>query len=146
MSFVACNLDWNVRPDPVDGGTIVGRDASDERSSGGRDAGADGPSMVTDADTGVGVDCAALTAELDDRRKTARRCSFQVGECLESVKDACDCDVVIGRSGSAETSAYASSVARLKESGCPLGCGACPATTPRNCLSKATGVIECFPP
>jgi hypothetical protein len=141
--LTGCTLDWAVRPDPpfVDGGVDAGPDTVAPS-----DANAPADATVTDSDATPSVDCAALRSKVDTARKTARTCTLTIGECQQTVKNECDCDVVIRQVGSSQATAYVNAVRELLDSGCPTGCtGAlCPSTTGRNCLQNPSGP-ECYP-
>ncbi len=91
------------------------------------------------------ADCDALRAEVEAKRKAARRCVLASGQCTEIVKDQCDCDVVIAIPGSAAVATYEAAVTAFESSGCARGCAqTCAATTPRNCLQNGADVL-CVP-
>ncbi len=138
--FVACTLDWQVRPDP--GTTPPDLDASTEASASTEaDAAAPAPA---DAEAGTSTDCTALRAEAAAVLQAARKCGFAVGECQPTVKDDCNCDVVVARADGADTNAYRAKVERMKAE-CPRACGSCPSVASRACLQKGNGQIECYP-
>jgi hypothetical protein len=149
LAFLACSLDWQVRSDP--GAQPSPPDAANERGEDHfvpvpvEDAG-DAAVIPVDADSDADASdrCAALQAELLAQLNKARACSFLTGECQLTVKDQCNCDVVVANPDASATTDFRSSVAQLKAE-CSLACGTCPSTTGRACLAKGTK-IECYPP
>jgi hypothetical protein len=145
LLLAGCSLDFTVRPQPVEGGvpTDAGPDA-DAPLDAAPDVIDAGPDVEVDANDS-GPDCLALADEVDSKRDAARACTLAAGHCQQTVKNQCDCDVVIAVPGSADVIKYQEAVDRLVKSGCPLGCpGVCPMTTPRNCLQNGT-LVRCSP-
>ena len=147
ISFGAgCSLDFTVRSQPADGGSAPdANDASDANPS--EDAGSDVAVVDATPDADAAADCTALALEVETNLKNARACVLASGQCMTTVKDQCNCDVVIAVAGSASVAIYEASVTDYKASGCALGCSdaGCPSTGSRNCLQKG-GIVECFPP
>lgn len=142
--LAACGWDWRVRADDTPDEAGVAGEAGAE--TGPRvDAGADVTS-ARDAEAGLpAVDCRALAEDVDRTRKDARACELGKGQCLSTVKDQCDCKVVVAVPGSAKVIAYEQAVAALRASGCALGCASsCPASSPSNCLQQPTEIV-CVP-
>ena len=138
-----CSLDFTVRPDPGDASADGATDVLVERV---QDALAEGDA-VQDGDA-PSVDCQALRDEVEAKLKSARACTLASGHCQSTIKDQCECDVVIATPGSTAAGAYADAVARLKNTTCERGCSpspGCPLTTNRNCLQKGA-IVECYPP
>lgn len=136
----ACALDWDVRPDPgtgVDSGATEAGDAATDSATG------DAPS---DAPAGDAADCAALLADVTTKRTLARSCQLASGHCTTSVKDECDCDVVVKLAVDSKTDAYLAAVAAYRVA-CTPSCAACPQLPPSGswaCLQSGS-VVECFP-
>ncbi|MDB4993969.1 MAG: hypothetical protein JWM74_1401 [Myxococcaceae bacterium] len=130
------------------------------------DAGADAASGDASADAGIHdaaldsapVDaaldasdagpCAALHDDVVLKRKKARECNLGTsGQCSTTVKDECNCDVVIRNATSAETNAYKAAVSALTTK-CAVDCSAaCPQIgLPASwaCLNNS-GDIRCTP-
>lgn len=136
-AFVACTLDWQVRPDPAPAAE-AGTDAQTQG-----DGGADAASPI-DAAPGSDAECATLAADVDAKKAKARVCTLTPGECQQTVKDACDCDVVVTNTGASSTSAYLAAVAAFKAK-CKASCpNTCPPTLGRNCIQSISG-IACYP-
>lgn len=141
----ACAHDWSVRAD-VDAAAVPTDDGGPSPvEAGPSDASVDARGDAPSGDGATSPDCTALGIDLGAKRKAARSCQLGQGQCLSTVKDQCDCDVVIATSGSPQTIAYLSAVTALKASGCERGCASqCAPTTPRNCLQQPTE-ITCVP-
>jgi hypothetical protein len=146
-TFVACSLDWKVRPDPGDGGgpetsrpdVIVG------------DTGVDAPGDAPD-ETSVDPDaggCGALRADIAPAKASAKACALASGQCKATVNDECGCPVIVKMAGSAESTAYASAVATFTgKCGKPADCAACPALgleATWACLQPGTPAPLCQP-
>lgn len=142
-AVTACSLDFTVRPDPGDAGAPFEAGAADGEA---RDATSDAEAPETGGpDADAGPDCTALANDVDAKRKAARACTLASGHCTTTVKNQCDCDVVVAVAGSAAVAAYQAAVEAFKSSGCFLGCtGSCAATTSKNCLQNGSDVL-CFP-
>jgi hypothetical protein len=138
-ALVACTLDWEVRPDPApvaEAGADVVAPATE--------AGADVMTPVVDAAPGKDADCTTLAADVEDKKAKARVCTLAPGECQQTVKDACDCDVVVTNAGASATSDYVAAVAAFKAK-CKATCKpTCPPTFGHACLQSGVK-IECYP-
>ncbi|MBS2016380.1 MAG: hypothetical protein JST00_26080 [Deltaproteobacteria bacterium] len=138
----ACTLDWEVRPDPG----VPSEAASPDVAT---DAGADAatPDAPLDATEDDGAACAALLANVTSARAAARSCQLgQAGQCTSTVKDECDCNVVVRLASDPKTDAFVAAVASYRVS-CSPSCAACPQEKPPAtwaCLQSGS-VIECFP-
>lgn len=143
--MAGCSLDFTVRPQPADGGSSpeagADADAGDRPNDAGTGEAGDGSPLDADA----AVDCDALELEVKAKLDAARACTLASGHCTTTVKDQCNCDVVIAVTGSPAASDYEAAVTKYKASTCALGCGTCPSTANRNCLQKG-GIVECYPP
>ena len=145
---LACSLDWAVRLDDVDASRPEDGGPEDNTPQDGSIDAEREDAPANDADATITVECVALYDQLDAALKNARQCvTLGVSECQQTVKDVCDCDVVVRQVGSSQAKDYEKTVAKLRDSGCPTGCtGAlCPSTNGRGCLSKPSG-FECYPP
>lgn len=141
----ACAHDWSVRADADAGATPIDDGGPVPIEAGPSDAGIDAAVDANPGDGATSPDCTALAIDLGAKRKAARACQLGQGQCLSTLKDQCDCDVVIAVPGSSSAIAYASAVTGFKASGCPKGCASqCAATTPRNCLQQGADVT-CVP-
>lgn len=141
----ACAHDWTVRADGDAGPSAIDDGGPLPVEAGPTDAGIDVAVDATPGDGATGPDCTALANDLGAKRKAARVCQLGQGQCLSTVKDQCDCDVVIAASGSPAAIAYVSAVNAFKASGCEKGCAQqCASTTPRNCLQQGADVT-CVP-
>ncbi len=138
--FVACTLDWDVRPDPApaqDGAPGV-RDApsADVEAAVNRDA----SPPVPDAS-----ECPALSADVVKTLAAARTCTFQVGECEATVKNECKCDVVIAQPDAQATTNYVGAVTALLKAGCSPACKPCGSTVGRACIAQGGPMAACYP-
>jgi len=143
--LAACSLDWDVRPDPGDTSTDAASDAAPE---GGARADASGPLDAAPKDgASDATDCTALAADVARTRPRARACQLaQTGQCKTTVKDECNCDVVVRLPSSPETDAYVAAVAAFTAS-CTAACAACPQLVPSaswGCVQNPVAV-ECYP-
>lgn len=139
-TLFACALDWDVRPDPGTGADSAGPDANDATTD---SATAD---ATNDAPVGDGADCAGLLADVAAKKPVARACQLASGQCTTSVKDECDCDVVVALASGPKTDAYVAAIAAYRAA-CTPSCAACPQLPPSGswaCLQSG-GVVECFP-
>lgn len=150
IAFMAgCSLDFTVRPDPADGGSPQdgGPDANQPDGDSGGDVTVADAGDASSADVDAAVDCKGLADDVDAKLKAARTCVLASGQCTTTLKNQCDCDVVIASNGSTQASSYQDAVAKFKSSGCVLGCtGTCASTANRNCLQGGGGDTLCFPP
>lgn len=147
----ACGLDWTVRDDPGDGPRPESSRPDVVVIDGGPDGPADGPdTSLPDANPCVGLGEDVATARLK-----AKECAFgTAGQCTTTVKDECDCPVVVRASGSTQNTTYAKAIADLlakcpKPKACDSLCPVLPAPASWACLVKpadAGGGAECFPP
>jgi hypothetical protein len=147
LAPVACSLDWAVRADP--GEAPIAEGGADVTSESGDDDGGDASAPdAAEPDTGA---CEALAADLSARKDKARECQIaQSGQCTTTVDDECGCQIIVRTAGSAETTAYTSSVATFL-----AACGAPPAAScacPQlglpaswGCLAK-DATFACRPP
>ena len=141
----ACSLDWTVRADPADGAALDSSGPDGAVGETGSDAPADAPG---DSAIDAGP-CSTLAADVAKARAKAKECQLgTAGQCTTTVKDECDCDVVVRAASSVEDAAYATAIAALIVAcGKPAACGACkqlglPASWA--CLRPAS-VTECLP-
>lgn len=139
--FNACTLQWDVRPDPGD--AAAPNDGGPDRPD---TADAMGVDVAPVPDAEAGPDCAALATAAREARALAKSCMLSMGQCTMSVKDECDCDVVVRSTSSQNTTDYLAAVAAWK-SACKPPCTGCPQLTPPAswaCLQ--TGAMpECKP-
>lgn len=146
LILVGCTLDWTVRPDPaapVDASVadahadVTNRPDADDDDTTTPDAG--------DSGVDAAVDCDALTADVAAKKKSAQACSFQPGECSDTVDDACGCEVSVAKASASATTAYSAAVTTLEAHPECLTCAACPAHIAGTCLQNAATTIACQP-
>ena len=141
----ACTLDWRVRPDPGDG--AAAESSRPDVTVG--DAGLDGPADAPGDSEPDADPCAVLREDVAKARSKAKECKLgTAGQCTTTVKDECDCDVVVRAAGSTENSAYANAVAALVGAcGKPATCGSCKQLgVPASWACLVNGVpTECVP-
>jgi len=139
---VACALDWDVRPDPGTSPDVLVPDAATDAT--GTDAtGTDAETDATETDAGQ---CEPLLADVTAKRTLARACQLASGQCTTTVKDECDCDVVVALATGSKTDDYTAAVAAYRAS-CTPSCAACPQLgVPGSwfCLQSG-GEIRCAP-
>jgi hypothetical protein len=143
-AMMACSLDWAVRSDPG-ASPESGGDVADARSGDDSDAAtsSDAPMLVDSAY------CMALAAEVARTKTKARECQLVVaGQCTTSVKDECECDVVVRFAGAVATTDYANAIGALRAA-CEksLACKPCPQLPLMGswkCLQQGLPV-ECYP-
>ena len=138
-----CSLDFTVRPDPGDAGSPPA-DAGDAAIDSSPPVDASDADAVIVADADGGPDCDALAKEVAAKRDAARKCTLASGQCMSTVKDQCECDVVIAVGGSPAAASFEEAAKRYKTSGCTLGCSTCTTPTNKNCLQTGSDV-SCFP-
>ena len=122
-----CSLGWEVRPDPGAPDTSVPDvGVSDTATDGATDAPDD---VVADGDATDADPCDGLRPSLAKARADAKKCAFpSVTQCKVTVKDECDCDVIVATAASSETTAYGEAVAKFLGASCPhVPACACPA-------------------
>lgn len=138
----ACTLDWEVRPDPGTSPEAASPDVAADASSEGSASDAS-----VDANDDGGAPCDALLANVAAARTAARACQLgQAGQCTSTVKDECDCNVVVRLATDAKTDAFVAAVTAYRAS-CSPSCAACPQEKPPAtwaCLQSGS-LIECFP-
>lgn len=137
----ACALDWDVRPDPGTNPDVLVPEAATEAAT---DApAADAETDATPADAG---ECEALLADVGAKKLLARGCQLASGQCTTTVKDECECDVVVALPSGSKTDVYVAAVAAYRAS-CTPSCAACPqlgVSTSWACLQSG-GEIRCVP-
>ena len=140
--FWGCTLDWTVRGDVVPGSSSGSPEASSEAARPLGDA-SDTEAETPDAEAGA---CTTLTTTLVDARKRARECTTvgPLTECQVTVKDECDCDVVVRLLGVPRTTELQNAVKAFVDAGCSKACPLCKPTTGKSCLANG-GPLECYP-
>ena len=111
--LAGCGYDWTIGPVDAgaDGAELDGRAADDAAS---------------DTQSGDGAkSCAAIHADVDNARAAAKHCTSMPTDCATSMKDQCGCILFIAQPSSSATTSYLQAISAFKDSGCPLGCGAC---------------------
>lgn len=139
LGFSGCDLDWTTRLDPV---TTVESGAPDRQSDGAplAEASTIDEASTSDVTTPDASSCAALKADVDNKKKAARRCQFGGGGCvLATLKDICNCDVRVENPSDARASSFVNAVKAFNESGCDPKCGQCIVVGVSQCLSQADG-------
>lgn len=138
----ACTLDWDVRPDPglsTDGAATDAIEAAND--------GTTTTDALNDAPPIDAADCAGLEADVVAKKPLARACQLgQSGQCTTTVKDECNCDVVVRFASDPNTDAYVAAIAAYRAS-CTPSCQACPQLSPPAswaCLQSGS-VIACVP-
>ena len=135
-----CSLSWEVRPDPGDGSAAPETSLPDVHVP---DTGLDAPDDVaTDVDVPDADPCDGLRAALVRAKANAKKCAFPSStQCKVTVKDECDCDVIVATAASSETTSYSDAVAAFLGASCahvpacePL-CPALGAMTAWSCVS-----------
>jgi hypothetical protein len=109
--MAACGLDWTVRSNPDDA-SPVGEGGPDVVAD--TQLGVDVADATTEMDAPLSPDaqaCAVLAADVAAKKKKARECQFgAAGQCTTTVKDECDCDVIIRLQASTPTTDYTKAV------------------------------------
>lgn len=137
----ACALDWDVRPDPGTGPDVITPGTSAEAGPDATESDA-----ATDGTTAEASDCEPLLASVASAKALARSCQLASGQCTTTVKDECDCDVVVALASSPKTDDYLAAVAAYRAS-CTPACAACPQLgVPGTWLCLQSGAeIRCSP-
>ncbi len=121
-----CSLGWEVRPDPGEAGAPDTSVLDVALTESGTDAPGDVGADVVEADADP---CAARRAAVAKARAGARKCTFpSATQCKVTVKDECDCDVIVASAASAETTLYSEAVAAFLADACAPSpaCASCP--------------------
>lgn len=137
----ACALDWDVRPAPVTSSDVLVPEAATEAA-----ADATGTDAETDAAETDAAQCEPLLADVAAKKTLARSCQLASGQCTTTVKDECDCDVIVALASGSKTDDYVAAVAAYRAS-CTPSCVACPQLgVPGTwaCLQSG-GEIRCTP-
>ncbi len=137
LGMAACDPAASDPPARQDGGAGAGAaGAGGSAGQGGGSAGQGGSAG------GSGMSCTDLNLALSDARTEARACSTQVrNQCLGTVKDPCNCDLLVNDPRSQEALHYSQLVAQFHASHCVSVCGRCkePVGTP-TCVA-GSGVV-----
>ena len=132
-----------MRPEATEGGAPDTSLADVSVVESGIDAPDDAAAEGSDADP-----CDALRAAVVSTLDKAKKCTFGTsGQCSTTVRDECDCDVVVSVAGSTEATAYVQAVADLHAASCPpspacaASCPVLPSKPSWSCLATSL----CFP-
>lgn len=143
-----CSLDFTVRPQPSDAGGSPPDGGTDSDSPIG-DAAEEEP--ISDAGLGDAdaAACKALFDDMDAKLKTARACALSSGHCMTTVKNHCDCEVLVAQPNNKPTNDYVAAVNAFKSANCLIAaqCQACGSVDGGSCLyqGQPNPTLQCFP-
>ena len=150
--LAACSYDWTpgsgATPEDAghdaDAGLVDGHDGAAATDAPAVDAtgqDATGPSDAV-VDVVGEPDCAALQNAVQAALPGALYCKGtpppDPTACTTAVQDPCGCTLYVGEPGAAVTD-YQNAVKALKDSGCTIACGTCPATQKGLCIISDAG-------